>query len=258
MKPALILAAALAVTTPAVAQDAAGDDGWDVQSAPDLQVAGVMFSSGVALIFRCQAWKLDAIITGLTPVEGGYTRVLEVSRPDGSFEDQVWRTAAEPSAAFSHEAERLARAARLGGVLSIRIPNENGQNGRLYRLDLPADPSGLDAALNACAVPLTDEADAVQPMHTRPENQISWQSRPTPMYPQRAFERGVRAGRAEVSCVVSLEGRLEDCEIVSEDPPGMGFGREALAAARQARLTLLPGRTAGEGRVNFPITFRMP
>lgn len=45
--------------------------------------------------------------------------------------------------------------------------------------------------------------------------------------------RGVRRppGRASVSCVIGVDQRLGDCRLVEENPPGFGFGEQALRAA---------------------------
>lgn len=44
-----------------------------------------------------------------------------------------------------------------------------------------------------------------------------------------------RGGRGEVSCVIRVDTRLEDCRLVSESPQGMGFGEAALRSARYFR-----------------------
>ncbi len=44
-----------------------------------------------------------------------------------------------------------------------------------------------------------------------------------------------RGGRGEVSCVIRIDTRLEDCRLVSESPQGMGFGEAALRSARYFR-----------------------
>lgn len=62
-----------------------------------------------------------------------------------------------------------------------------------------------------------------------------WARTPQPEYPVPRAGMPLTA-RVMVSCVVQSEGRLGDCVIVSEDPPGYGFGASALSAARQARL----------------------
>lgn len=44
-----------------------------------------------------------------------------------------------------------------------------------------------------------------------------------------------RYGNAAMSCVVRLDQRLEDCQVISETPPGMGFGAAALRLSGQYR-----------------------
>ncbi len=258
MRTALALAGALALATSAAAQEAG--DGWEVVARDGEQIAGVSFSSGITLMFRCGTSPVgtryfQAFVTGL-PEAGGRRRVLEVSRPDGQFEAQTWSVATTSTGALSPDSARLARGLRLGGGFAIRVPSEDGGPAREFRMELPRDPSGLDAALIACDAPRTADADAVQPHHTIPGNGVYWRNRPVPRYPERAAASGIRFGRVEISCAVLPDGRTESCEIVSEDPPHMGFGREALAAARQA--TLDPPTTSPErGRVTFPITFSL-
>jgi TonB family protein len=62
-----------------------------------------------------------------------------------------------------------------------------------------------------------------------------WARTPQPEYPAPRAGMPMTA-RVTISCVVQSQGRLDDCVIVSEDPPGYGFGASALSAARQARL----------------------
>ena len=85
-----------------------------------------------------------------------------------------------------------------------------------------------------------------------------WARRPQPQFPERAQERGIEQGRVQLSCTVQPNGQVSDCSIVSEEPSGAGFGREALAAARRATLTprQVDGAAVG-ARVNFPVTFRL-
>ncbi|NBB52075.1 TonB family protein, partial [Rhizobium sp. CRIBSB] len=85
-----------------------------------------------------------------------------------------------------------------------------------------------------------------------------WASRPAPQFPDRAAERGIEQGRVVLSCTVQPNGRVSDCSIVSEEPAGAGFGREALSAARRATLSprTVDGAATG-ARVTFPVTFRL-
>lgn len=68
----------------------------------------------------------------------------------------------------------------------------------------------------------------------------------------------VREGRATVSCLASDAGALSECRVISEEPAGCGFGREALVASSRATLNPNTRFEVGEGgRVTFPVTFRL-
>lgn len=43
--------------------------------------------------------------------------------------------------------------------------------------------------------------------------------------------RGRRSGRGSVNCVIRLDQRLDGCRVVSETPPGQGFGAAAITVA---------------------------
>ncbi|MGZ9114375.1 MAG: energy transducer TonB [Brevundimonas sp.] len=43
--------------------------------------------------------------------------------------------------------------------------------------------------------------------------------------------RGRRQGRGSVNCVIRLDERLDSCRVVSETPPGQGFGAAAVTVA---------------------------
>lgn len=53
-------------------------------------------------------------------------------------------------------------------------------------------------------------------------------------YPARALESGLE-GRATIECFVAADGSLS-CTVISEDPPGAGFGEASLRAARHFRV----------------------
>lgn len=77
-------------------------------------------------------------------------------------------------------------------------------------------------------------------------------------YPERALARGVTSGDVVVDCRVTLTGALTDCAILSEEPPGMGFGSAALAGARRSRID--PGKATlveGETRISVTARFRI-
>jgi len=75
-------------------------------------------------------------------------------------------------------------------------------------------------------------------------------------FPPRALERG-QSGSATVDCLVGADGRLS-CTVLSEDPPGWGFGDSSLRAARLFRVApqTADGRATSGGRIRKTITWR--
>jgi hypothetical protein len=58
-----------------------------------------------------------------------------------------------------------------------------------------------------------------------------------------------------LDCLSDGRGRMSDCRIVSENPPGHGFGEAALAGASRARLAPRTSRIRATGRVRFTVRF---
>lgn len=86
----------------------------------------------------------------------------------------------------------------------------------------------------------------------------SWLRQPGGEFPERAQRRGVEYGEVELQCPVDAEGRITSCWILSESPPGAGFGQAALAGAVEARLS--PRRVNGvavPGMVRFRTRFAL-
>lgn len=86
----------------------------------------------------------------------------------------------------------------------------------------------------------------------------SWVEMPRPEYPATAARQNIENGRVQMECFVRPDGVIAACIVLDETPPGVGFGRAALAAARDARLN--PGSVAGvskPGRIRFSTSFRL-
>jgi TonB family protein len=87
-----------------------------------------------------------------------------------------------------------------------------------------------------------------------------WLKRPTPdslrgVFPRQAVNKGVD-GSAVISCIATVQGALQDCYVMDETPPGLGFGGAALALTPQ--LMFKPARLNGVpvvSMVNVPINW---
>jgi protein TonB len=85
----------------------------------------------------------------------------------------------------------------------------------------------------------------------------SWSRQPAGEFPERAMSRGIESGQVVMNCLVSPNGSLSDCNVVSESPSGAGFAQAAQAGARRARLSprTVDGAAVG-ARVTFTTRFR--
>lgn len=101
---------------------------------------------------------------------------------------------------------------------------------------------------------LTATASAAQ------DREADWLKRPTPemlreVFPSEAL-RKARSGSATISCTITVQGILRDCTVLSETPPGLGFGSAAVALTPQFvfRPALRGGKPV-ESVARFPIRF---
>lgn len=78
-------------------------------------------------------------------------------------------------------------------------------------------------------------------------------------YPDRAQRMGT-SGRATILCQVTARGTVENCSVVSEDPPSFGFGDAALKLSRQFKMKpqQRDGSPVEGAQVRIPLVFRMP
>lgn len=76
------------------------------------------------------------------------------------------------------------------------------------------------------------------------------------VYPTAALKKGTD-GRAVIGCLVTAEGFLADCKVVSESPEGLGFGGAALQLSTQFRMTprIVDGKAVAS-RVNIPVVWK--
>jgi TonB family protein len=77
-------------------------------------------------------------------------------------------------------------------------------------------------------------------------------------YPKAAARAHIH-GHVDLLCVVEIDGTA-DCQVTSEDPPGLGFGDAALKISRLFRFVPMQrdGVPVAGGKVNIPIGFTPP
>ncbi len=78
-------------------------------------------------------------------------------------------------------------------------------------------------------------------------------------YPEAAQKAG-QEGRVTIQCIVTRTGTLSDCSVLSEAPPGLGFGEAALKMAPQFKMRpqTKNGTPVEGGVVKIPLRFRLP
>jgi periplasmic protein TonB len=121
----------------------------------------------------------------------------------------------------------------------------------------------LSAALLASApLAAADEPPAntlaTSPAPPKPREAPRWVRRPSAddiarVYPDRALTAHP-SGKVVISCKIDPAGKMAGCTVVSETPPGAGFGAAALALAPEFQMSPpLAGAT-----MTIPIHFQAP
>lgn len=253
----LLISLTLGVAASASVQEVPLD--WDVQRDPanETLVAFVPMTSGLAIGVRCTKGDFAAIIAGLPEARSDERlRTLRIGRHD-DLHDSRWNVTTDRTVAIADYPARFARNLREGGPLSILIPSGGGEGRNLrHDLELPASSAAIDEVLTACDRPLVDPRDALLPeigAGGLPAG-VTWARPPRPVFPQSQYA----AGYAVVSCMMTAEGRLEQCVVEAQHPADSAFGRVALRSTGDARLTS-PNETPGQFTprvVGFRFNFR--
>lgn len=243
-KPVALAGAMLILTaTPAAGQE------WRLESSADpaLTAALAVWPSGHAVVARCEAGDLQAFVRMPAPVaaDGGFGSALNGAPIAG----HRWGPADDRNVVFSDRPALLLRRLRGGGQLSVGTDASGAA-----ALALPTDGDALAAVLEACDKPLIDPRDDL-PVAQR----IDWVRRArgdvARSAPAEAMDAGV-PGRAVISCLLDGSGRLTECRIEREQPPGYGFGRASAQSARDFRFN---PRTSEVGALLLmPMTWEPP
>jgi hypothetical protein len=79
----------------------------------------------------------------------------------------------------------------------------------------------------------------------------------SPIYDPKHDCRVIATGSAKLQCMVMADGSLQSCSVISEDPPGKGFGQAALISAQTAKVRADPSRPAAGVLVKgIPFNFK--
>jgi protein TonB len=78
-------------------------------------------------------------------------------------------------------------------------------------------------------------------------------------YPERAQRMSIE-GTATISCTVNARGTLDNCSVVSENPPEAGFGDATLKASKLFKMRPLSkdGAPVDGGTVRIPLRWVLP
>jgi hypothetical protein len=236
---ALAFAAFALTSETASARNSAGEDWQVVRGAePGSIVAAAGFDNGISLIARCSRTVFDLILTGLPEATGRDVarELIFIVDDEPDEKHTAWTVGDDRSVAFSRLPALIARQLADGGNLQIIIPATPGGRRTRYVMELSRSDSAIEETLTACGRPLVDPRDnRIEGDGIRLPTGITWRSQPRPEFPTAAF--GITSyGYATLSCVTGAQGKAEECQIESEQPPGLDFGRAALRATRAARL----------------------
>lgn len=120
----------------------------------------------------------------------------------------------------------------------------------------------------ALALTATQPAEpaATEVVNTPPPNfilQPDWVSTPQGadvmrLFPTEAVKTGT-SGQAIVQCGVLADGSLDRCEVVAEQPQGLGFGEASveLATAYRMKSVTLDGQPVDGGQILIPFAWNL-
>jgi TonB family protein len=94
----------------------------------------------------------------------------------------------------------------------------------------------LAASLMSSAAPDSSSASAAAPAEAPCGG--------SPVFDPKHDCKVIATGAAKLQCMVMADGSLQNCSVVSEDPPGQGFGQAALSTAQTAKVKADPSRPA--------------
>ncbi|MFN3538361.1 MAG: TonB family protein [Brevundimonas sp.] len=215
------------------------------------------WASGVQMIARCTGRRdLEVMMTLGQPVVQPHV-AINIAMGDAEPKEQRWRLSEDGTILFARQPSHLSRSLLHHQDVVIELMPEAGPRHR-YDIDAPSGTENLLNVLTSCRHPTTAPSDD-SVSTTSPE----WLRRPSGedlarLYPREAATSRT-PGEARMECRVSASGHLEDCIILSESPPGMGFGAATIALAPNFRMTPIRanGHAHSEALIQMPIGWRI-
>ena len=228
-----------------------------VAEAPHNMVAvSAEWPSGVQMIARCTGGALDVGMTLGQPVSQPHVAVSFILG-DEDFPEQRWRLSPDGAVIFARQPLRLSWALMDQKPVLLELTPDEGPRHR-YELQAPSGETALAAVLTACGQPVSSPfVDGA--LITNPD----WVARPSGadlarFYPREAARNRI-SGSAVLQCRVAVNGQVEDCIVLSEEPEGMGFGAATVAISSRFRMTPMDvqGVPYGETLIRLPMNWRM-
>lgn len=241
------LAGLVLANGPAVAQQA---DDWDFGQDParKLTIAAMTFDNfGVAV--RCMDGSFSVVVSGL-PVASG-RRSLGWRMGEGPDQQTSWVSPPDSASAFAVWPRSVATGLSRGGALQIAA--RDGETTRRYAIDIPPSSQAVGRVFEACGLNL------LAPTTAAPSGEsfagLRWTRAPEPSFPDR--DMSYSAGMAALRCTAQADGSLRGCEVESEFPVGVGFGRAAvLGAHRSGRVAAVErGQSIGDRTIVFLVRY---
>lgn len=215
---------------------AQAQDWQAAQGMPEGVVAAVAeWPSGIAMMARCRQDVFDVMVPLVEAIDGPEVQVT-YAFDDNDPTTRTWNASSDGEVVFVELPTRFVRALRASERLVMTVKDGSPPLHR-YELEIDGETGPLVDVMEACGKPLVDARDTYPLM---PDASVRWASAPrvSPAdMPDRATRRGI-TGRATVSCQVQSDGRLQQCLVEGETPPGYRFGEAALKVAERGRVTV--------------------
>lgn len=260
--------AASAATNAQAQESSTPVDDWTLSVVPASKstVAFVDFDSGVSLAARCVNNDYDLIIMGLTEAPAQTTsRTLAFSvGQDDDYDTTVWSVGMDRTTAFSRVPAIVARQLAKGGKLQIVSTDPVTRQRTRYLMQLEPSSTAIAQTLTACGRALVDPRDKEAEGNGQDglPSSVSWVRMPRPNFPYISGNQAPLEAYAVMTCVARRTGRLEDCQIESENPRGYGFAQAAQRAMWGSQIRLNPeaiaaGKNLDGLLIRFTTNFRM-